>query len=115
MQNIKKIAGALRQLKTDKDVCLMLQELLTQSEINVLSKRWCILNMLNQGVTQREIAQKLNVSLCKVTRGAKILKNKNAIVTQFLEKDKTNDTGNLQQSAEPRGIFRSLRRTIHKL
>lgn len=89
MQDIKEIAKMFRQLQTDKEALLLLQELFTESELSVLSKRWCILSMLNQGVTQREIAQTLNVSLCKVTRGAKILKNKKAIVRKFLNGDKT--------------------------
>ena len=87
MQNIKNIAKALNYLKTEKEICQLLNELFTQSELDTLSKRWRILNMLNQGITQREIAQQLKVSLCKVTRGAKILRNKKNIVQQFLNGD----------------------------
>lgn len=42
--------------------------------------------MLSEGKTQREIAQDLKVSLCKVTRGAKILKNNKSVVTKYLIK-----------------------------
>ena len=41
--------------------------------------------MLNEGMTQREIAKELNVSLCKVTRGSKILKDKNALIKKYLK------------------------------
>ena len=61
-------------------------EILTKSELETLSKRWCILKKLSQGLTQREIAKEFNVSLCKVTRGAKILKDKKAITTKYLTK-----------------------------
>jgi len=43
--------------------------------------------MLNDGYTQRDIAKELQVSLCKVTRGAKIIKNKNSILTKYLIKE----------------------------
>jgi len=91
MNNITAIAKAIHQLKSDKEVRQLLNELFTQSELDTLSKRWCILNMLNQGITQRDIAQKLNVSLCKITRGAKILKNKKNIIQRFLKGNKENE------------------------
>ena len=65
-------------------------EIFTKNELDTLSKRWRILKMLSQGATQREIANSLNVSLCKVTRGSKILKNKNAITTKYLIKENKN-------------------------
>ena len=64
------------------------KELLTKSEIETLSKRWRILDLLAKGKTQREIAKELQVSLCKVTRGAKILKDKNSVLSKYLIKEK---------------------------
>lgn len=87
MKNIQEISKIILDLKTQNEICGFLNELLTESEIAVLSKRWCILKQLSQGETQRKIAQDLNVSLCKITRGAKLLKNKNAIVTKHLKKE----------------------------
>jgi Trp operon repressor len=46
--------------------------------------------MLAQGFTQRDIAKELQVSLCKVTRGAKILRNKDSVFSQYLIKEKNN-------------------------
>lgn len=81
MDNLFKL---IKEQKTPKEVEELFNELFTKSEIDVLTKRWRILNMLKDGLTQREISKDLNVSLCKVTRGSKILKNKNAIVTKYL-------------------------------
>ena len=39
--------------------------------------------MLKEGKTQREIAKELKVSLCKVTRGSKILKQTNSIIANL--------------------------------
>lgn len=63
-------------------------EIFTKNELDTLSKRWHIMELLACGNTQRDISSKLNVSLCKVTRGAKILKDKNAITTKFLNEGK---------------------------
>ena len=46
------------------------------------------MRMLVEGSTQREIANELGVSLCKVTRGSKILKNKESILAKHLIKEK---------------------------
>lgn len=85
MNNLYRLINSLRTVKEVKN---LFHELLTESEIDILSKRWRILNMLKDGYTQREIAKDLNVSLCKVTRGSKILKDKTAIVTKMLYGEK---------------------------
>jgi len=46
--------------------------------------------MLKEGRTQRAIAHELKVSLCKVTRGSKILKDKNSVITKYLVKENYN-------------------------
>ena len=86
MNNIKEISKIISNLKNDKEIYQVLNELLTDSEIDVLSKRWQILKMLTNGATQREIAKDLGVSLCKVTRGSKLLKE-NSIVKKYLKGD----------------------------
>lgn len=88
---MNKIIDILNKLNTKNEIHLFLNELLTQKEINTLSKRWRIMEMLSQGIPQREISQNLNVSLCKITRGSKIIKNDNAITTKYLIKEKKND------------------------
>ena len=87
MKNIEEISNLVKNFYTEAEIIAFFKELLTESEIETLSKRWCILKMLANGVTQREIAKNLGVSLCKVTRGAKILKNKNSSLVKYLMKD----------------------------
>lgn len=86
INNISEISKIIYNLKSEKNILNFLLEILTESEVETLSKRWHILKMLANNVTQRDIAKILNVSLCKVTRGAKILKDKNAIITNYLNK-----------------------------
>ena len=86
MQNIQKISKLVKNLHTEVEIESFFKELLTESEIETLSKRWRILDLLAQGSTQRDIAKELKVSLCKVTRGAKILKDKDSILANYLIK-----------------------------
>ena len=87
MKNIQEISKLVKNLHSEVEVENFFKELLTESEIETLSKRWRILEMLAQGSTQREIAKDLQVSLCKVTRGAKILKNQESVLAQYLIKE----------------------------
>ena len=86
MQNIQKISKLVKNLHSEAEIESFFKELLTESEIETLSKRWRILDLLAQGSTQRDIAKELKVSLCKVTRGAKILKDKDSILANYLIK-----------------------------
>lgn len=87
MNNIQEISKLVKNLHTEIEVETFFKELLTESEIETLSKRWRILDMLTNGCTQREIAKELQVSLCKVTRGARILKDKDSVLAKYLIKE----------------------------
>ena len=88
MDDFSEICNIISSIKTKEEIKAFMTEIFTESEIAALSKRWRILKMLNQGVTQRDIVKKLNVSLCNVTRGAKILKKQDTAVTKYLVKEK---------------------------
>ena len=87
MDEINEISKILISLKNQNEISRFLTELFTKNEILTLSKRWRILKMLSENFTQRDIVKQLQVSLCKVTRGAKVLKDKNAVITKCLRKD----------------------------
>ena len=91
MKNLKKISKFVKAIDSEIEVENFFKELLTESEIKTLSKRWRILEMLQEGCTQREIAKELSVSLCKVTRGSRILKNNSSILAKYLIKEKNNE------------------------
>ena len=88
MKTLKEISKLVKSIDTEAEITAFLRELLTESEIETLTKRWRILEMLKEGCTQREIAKELQVSLCKVTRGAKIMKDKKSILAKYLLKEK---------------------------
>jgi TrpR family trp operon transcriptional repressor len=71
----------------------LFDELLTRAELHDLVLRWRLLKMLHEGVPQRVIAETLGVSLCKITRGSRVLKQPDAVIT-----------GLLRQAASPKGM-----------
>ncbi len=91
MNEIKAVAELLSKMDSADEIFQFLKELLTESELSVLSKRWRILNLLLEGRTQRDIAKELSVSLCNVTRGSKICKSPNAVVNKYLINDGVNN------------------------
>jgi len=82
--HLHEISSAISKLKNAEHVESFLTDLLTQSELQDVVKRWKILKLLKENKSQRNIAQELSVSLCKITRGAKILKNNKSIIRQTL-------------------------------
>ena len=75
---------ALQSISSEKEMSQFLQEILTEAELRDIELRWKLMEKLRAGDTQRHIAQELGVSLCKVTRGNKILKNTNSISSRLL-------------------------------
>ncbi len=61
-----------------------LVDLLTPQEYEDLLTRWQIVKRLAAGVPQREIARALNVSIAKITRGSRELRNKQGGFWQLL-------------------------------
>lgn len=90
-KELKTLSLLLAEENDADNINNFLIEMLTESELETLSKRWCILEMLADGCTQREISKGLKVSLCKVTRGAQILKKKNSIVSKYLKRSERNE------------------------
>lgn len=56
-----------------------LEEILTPAERKDLALRWELMRRLIEGDAQRQIAEDLGVSLCKITRGARILKQADSV------------------------------------
>jgi TrpR family trp operon transcriptional repressor len=72
-----------------------LGEILTPSEQRDLALRWELMRRLKKGVPQRQIAKELGISLCKITRGAKILKQDHSVSKHYLNAGETDESENL--------------------
>jgi TrpR family trp operon transcriptional repressor len=77
---IKLFAGTTNE----SDMYKLFEELFTTAEKKDFALRWTLMQELYQGVPQREIASRHNISLCKITRGSKILKSPNSICKKVL-------------------------------
>lgn len=53
----------------------LLFALLTPREREEIALRWQLVQLLAEGLSQRAIASRLGISLCKITRGARELKS----------------------------------------
>jgi len=62
-----------------------LECLLTPSELQEVSSRWALVREIDEGTTQREIARKMGLSLCKITRGSRELKKVNSPFKNMIE------------------------------
>lgn len=88
MDKINEIALVLANTSDEKAISEFLKSLLTESEIREVSSRWELVKLLDQGMSQRKISDKLGLSLCKITRGSKELKKNPSFFKQMLEKFK---------------------------
>ena len=92
MSELKKLSAILVKLNSAEEIHRLLRELLTDSECKDLNLRWKLMEMLEAGQTQRDIASQLHISLCKITRGAKILKAPHSISKKLIqETEELND------------------------
>ncbi len=87
----QQLLQVIASLKSTQDLERFFQEMFTPRELADLSLRWELLKELHQGMPQRSIAKKYSISLCKITRGSKILKTEGSMVRQLLESKKTNE------------------------
>ncbi len=67
------------------EMIALFEEIFTAKELNDLALRWQLLKDLYTGRTQRSIALQYHISLCKITRGSKILKKKGSTIKKILD------------------------------
>ncbi len=85
MRKIKEIAIVLSITEDEKLIERFLKSLLTEKELNEVSSRWELVKHLDKGMSQRKISEKLGVSLCKITRGSRELKNKHSAFKHMID------------------------------
>jgi len=75
---LRELSGALVSCHDQELMESFLLQLFTPSEVQEMGKRWALVCLLNEGMSQRAIAKKLGLSLCKITRGSKELKKEHS-------------------------------------
>ncbi len=73
-RSIEELSTVLAKTTEKEWIRRFLYDLLTPSEIREIAGRWLLVREIDRGTTQREIARKYSLSLCKITRGSRELK-----------------------------------------
>ena len=83
----KELLEVFSKLSSDKEfVGTFLKDMFTPHEVENLALRWQIIKKLNKGDTHREVAGDLGLGISTVTRGSRMLRNKNGGFHQMLKK-----------------------------
>lgn len=82
---LKKLAQAFLSLKNEADLLNFLRDLCTLEELNELSARWEVVELLAKGLPYREIARRVKVSTSTVTRIAHWLEHGESGYKKVLE------------------------------
>ena len=73
-QQINELVETILSLKKESIALAFLQNILTPAELDEIAIRLQIVKLLKKGISQREVAEKLAVSIGTVSRGARELK-----------------------------------------
>ena len=86
LDHLAELAALIHQAEDPAQVEGFLREILTPSEIEAISARWELVKRLDRGQSQRAIAAELGLSLCKITRGSRVLKQPGSALRAVLER-----------------------------
>ena len=85
MESLNELAKILSEISDPSELEKLLTDILTPKERSDLVLRWQLMKELYAGETQRRIASRHKISLCKITRGSKILKKEGSVSLEILE------------------------------
>ncbi|PIE74673.1 MAG: transcriptional regulator [Deltaproteobacteria bacterium] len=85
-RELKELAGIFSQISNEKEMLSFMEEIMTEKECFDLALRWKLLKAVYRGEPQRKIAEDYNISLCKITRGSKILKKQGSCSKELLKR-----------------------------
>lgn len=80
----EKLTHILFKIDDKKELSKLLSDILTSSEIDEIAQRIKICELLQDGMTQRNIAKKLGISITTVTRGSKVMQEKKSVIWKYL-------------------------------
>ncbi len=84
--HLRELYALFAQIEDPKEAEILLADLLTPQELASIAERWQLILALNQGTPQRDIAEKLGLSISKITRGSRQLQYGSGGFGYFLRK-----------------------------
>ncbi len=85
MEDLTELIDVFARTTDRKKMEKLFEELFTIKEKYDFALRWRLMKDLQKGIHQRDIAHNLGISLCKITRGSKILKEEDSVCRQLIE------------------------------
>ncbi len=85
MDDLDEVIRVFTEISNSKKMQAVFEELFTDAERKGLASRWGLMKDLKNGMSQRKIAKKRKISLCKITRGSKILKNPASVSSKLID------------------------------
>ena len=82
--NLSEIIDIFSRTTDKREMRSLFEDVFTDAERTDIAKRWYIFKELYKGTPQRKIAKDMEVSLCKITRGSKTLKNDESVIKRVL-------------------------------
>lgn len=86
LSSLKELIDIFTETNDHETMNRLFNEMFTKKEIKDLTLRWQLLKDLHKGDTQRSIASRHKISLCKITRGSKLLKDPDSFIGSVLKK-----------------------------
>ena len=85
-KHYRELYELIAALKGTKETELLLTDMLTPQELDTIAERWQEIQLLAKGLPQRTIAEKLGISISKITRGSRVLQHGNGAFVKMLKK-----------------------------
>ena len=70
-------------IKDKEELKSFIDDMFTEKEVEDVVQRYLLMDDLYRGKSQRDIARDRSMSLCKITRGSKMLKKKEGSMRKF--------------------------------
>lgn len=82
---IKELCHLIKKSDDENFIYEFFNCLFTKPELKDIANRWLLVKEIDAGTTQREIANKFSMSLCKITRGSRELNKEESAFRKMLE------------------------------
>lgn len=82
---LEELSEALARTDDPRLIRDFLLAILTDNEVREVSSRWALVRLIDDGMSQRDIARNLGLSLCKITRGSRELKKDDSAFRRMVE------------------------------
>ena len=82
---IKELCHLIKKSDDEAFIYEFFNCLFTKPELKDIANRWLLVKEIDAGTTQREIANKFSMSLCKITRGSRELNKEDSAFRKMLE------------------------------